>query len=458
MKKIIVAALSVILGTFGYTVVDQAIEDRVANLEAKVSIQQSIIDELNIDDSDLRLAADMPIGSTMPCIPSEPTTYKLEDGTEVLIERFTNTVVEHRPLGEFGSGGFAHSCYEVEISGKTDPLYSGCTIYFVYVDNTEAVNYGCESIINSDGSFCAKSIPRGFTREFISEIREIWISGTITSSSSTTTPTTYPNATTTRPTLTTRPTTITTTIPFETTTTALNVEGGYCGDYATWKIENGTLIISGTGAMYDYPDYWNDYKYEIKSIIIENGITNIGRAAFYNFTNLTSVSLPDSLTSIGITAFSNCTNLTYITIPSNVSNIGWGAFYKCTSLNNITIPKGITSINTETFYGCTALTNITIPDNVIEIHSSAFSGCTNLINVSIGNNVESIGEKCFYNCTNLKTVYVGSGIMTVGEMAFAGCGNIADVYYAGTQEQWNAITFEASNARLTDATIHFENL
>ncbi len=248
-----------------------------------------------------------------------------------------------------------------------------------------------------------------------------------------------------------------TTIPSETTTTALNVDGGYCGDYATWKFENGTLIISGIGEMYDYPDWWNDYEYEIKNIIIENGITSIGRAAFYHFTNLTSVSLPDSLTNIGITAFSDCTKLSYITIPSNVTNIGWGAFYKCSSLKNIIIPNGITIINTETFYGCTSLTNITIPDSVLEIHSSAFSGCANLTNVSIGNNVKSIGENCFYNSTNLKTVYIGSDVMTVGEMAFAGCVNITDVYYAGTQEQWNTITFEASNARLTDATIHFEN-
>ena len=75
VKKIIIAALSVILGTFGYTVVDKAIEDRFSNLEAKVSIQQSIIDEFNIDDYDLRLASDMPVGTKMLCIPSEPVKH-----------------------------------------------------------------------------------------------------------------------------------------------------------------------------------------------------------------------------------------------------------------------------------------------------------------------------------------------------------------------------------------------
>lgn len=85
-----------------------------------------------------------------------------------------------------------------------------------------------------------------------------------------------------------------------------------------------------------------------------------------------------------------------------------------------------------------------------------FENCSNLETVTIGNNIKNIGGEAFYNCTNLKTVYIGSNVMTVEEMAFAGCGNITDVYYAGTQEQWNTITFEASNARLTDATIHFE--
>jgi len=36
MKKIIAAALSVLVGAFGYTIVDQAMEDRVTNLESEV--------------------------------------------------------------------------------------------------------------------------------------------------------------------------------------------------------------------------------------------------------------------------------------------------------------------------------------------------------------------------------------------------------------------------------------
>ena len=36
MKKIIAAALSVLVGAFGYTIVDSAIEDRVSTLESEV--------------------------------------------------------------------------------------------------------------------------------------------------------------------------------------------------------------------------------------------------------------------------------------------------------------------------------------------------------------------------------------------------------------------------------------
>jgi hypothetical protein len=50
---------------------------------------------------------------------------------------------------------------------------------------------------------------------------------------------------------------------------------------------------------------------------------------------------------------------------------------------------------------------------------------------------------------------MGKNVKTIYSMAFAGCGSITDVYYAGTEAEWNAITVENSNARLTDANIHY---
>ena len=177
----------------------------------------------------------------------------------------------------------------------------------------------------------------------------------------------------------------------------------------TWKLyEDGTLTISGTGAMKDYnaddnlsPAYNNS---DVKKIVIEDGVTSIGDAAFYGCSSLTSITIPDGVTSIGESAFSDCSSLTSITIPDSVTSIGNNAFDSCSSLTSITIPDGVTSIEGSAFYNCSGLTSITIPDSVTSIESYAFCNCSNLTSITIPDSVTSIGESVFDNCTNLTTI------------------------------------------------------
>ena len=136
-----------------------------------------------------------------------------------------------------------------------------------------------------------------------------------------------------------------------------------------------TLIISGTGAMKD--DYqenkdipWFGWMFDIntgtintenlKTGIIEDGVTSIGQYAFYYCTALTSITIPASVKSIGSFAFSNCTSLTSITIPSSVTSIGNEAFNNCTNLTSITIPSSVTNIGEEAFCNCGVPTAVTI--------------------------------------------------------------------------------------------------
>ena len=77
----------------------------------------------------------------------------------------------------------------------------------------------------------------------------------------------------------------------------------------TWDLsDDGTLTISGT----DMPNYnegyytqtpWSSQRNEIKKIVIENGVTNIGNYAFEGCVNLISVTLPESLSNIGDRSF-----------------------------------------------------------------------------------------------------------------------------------------------------------
>ena len=217
---------------------------------------------------------------------------------------------------------------------------------------------------------------------------------------------------------------------------------GTCGDNVTWTLSNGTLTISGTGAMADYYDYnspFYDYRYRssIKSVIINDGVTSIGDWAFYNCSSLTSVTIGNSVTSIGAAAFRGCSSLTSITIPNSVTNIGDRAFYDCSSLTSLVynahcfaymptsysgayaIPEGIKQIAGGAFDGCYKLTSVTIPNSVTSIGQSAFYRCTCLTSITIPNSVTSIGGWAFFDCIHLTSVTVKAETPpTLGSYAF----------------------------------------
>ena len=198
---------------------------------------------------------------------------------------------------------------------------------------------------------------------------------------------------------------------------------GTTGD-CTWEIdEEGTLTISGNGRMKEYryldddlrPE-WYDWSEKIKSVIISNGVTYIGGAAFCFCTGLTSITIPDSVTSIGYHAFSGCTGLTSIDIPDSVTYLS--GLDDCTGLTSVTIPDSVTTIGYNAFSGCTGLTNIDIPDSVTSISDAAFMECTGLTSINIPNSVTTIGSSAFYGCTGLTNIDIPDSVTNIGGDAF----------------------------------------
>ena len=140
-------------------------------------------------------------------------------------------------------------------------------------------------------------------------------------------------------------------------------DSGSCGENVTWTLTaDGTLTISGTGAMTDYTydsrSPWYSCRGAIKRVVIQQGVTSIGNWAFWDCSGLTSVTIPDGVTSIGGDAFSGCTSLTSVAIPSSVTEIGGSAFSGCTGLTSVTIPDSVTSIDGYAFSGCDSLTDV----------------------------------------------------------------------------------------------------
>ena len=204
-------------------------------------------------------------------------------------------------------------------------------------------------------------------------------------------------------------------------------------DNLTWKLyEDGTLNISGTGAMKNYTDYSSNQSPvfdndTIKNVVIEDGVTSIGNSAFEGCGGLISITIPDSVTSIGNFAFSGCVGLTNITIPNSVTCIGMKAFGGCSGLTSITIPNSVTSMGEGAFEFCSSLTSILLPDGITSIEVGAFVNCESLTDITIPDGVTSIGDWAFEDCSNLTSITIPSSVTNIGIRAFDGCSNLTSI-------------------------------
>lgn len=231
-------------------------------------------------------------------------------------------------------------------------------------------------------------------------------------------------------------------------------DSGTCGNNVTYSFveSTGTLRISGSGSMTNYESSnkapWYDYRSNIITVIIDNGITSIGKLAFYKCNSLTTIDIPNTVTVIEGGAFYDCSSLAAIDIPKGVTSIKNGTFQKCSSITTIDIPDGVTTIEDLSFYECKKLTSITIPSSVTYVGGYAFTGTAwddNLedgliyvgrvlyrykgempenTKITIKEGTTSIGPDAFSCKTNLVSIDFPEGILSIGQNAFENCINI----------------------------------
>lgn len=149
----------------------------------------------------------------------------------------------------------------------------------------------------------------------------------------------------------------------------------------------------------------------------------IRQGTFYENKYITSVDLSNTpwYNNDMSDAFFNCTNLTTVSgINDAVTNMD-STFYNCTSLTNVvTLPTSVTSL-VSTFCNCTSLTNVaTLPTSVTNLNGT-FYDCTSLTgNIVINSSVVTDANLCFGNTTLPKYVYIPYNSTTYNTFIAAG--------------------------------------
>ena len=246
---------------------------------------------------------------------------------------------------------------------------------------------------------------------------------------------------------------------------------------------DGTLTISGRGVMMNHHDTYHDGGYlrstgrypwesyswhdnwikswedEIRKVIIDPKIYSIGRGAFKNCKNITSISIP-GVSTIRDSAFYNCYSLTDIVIPEGLSDIGNYVFAGCNSLTDI--PEGfnlnITSSGRGTFSGCDGLIEVTIPDSVTSIGEYTFAGCTNLTKVVLPQSITQIGDGAFYNCNSLSEINIPEKVSKI-EVEISGLTTRSPFHNCTSLKMiiWDAIhcKYNGKSALFSFDNVHF---
>lgn len=178
-----------------------------------------------------------------------------------------------------------------------------------------------------------------------------------------------------------------------------------CGEDVFWSFEakTGTLTISGTGKMYDYPadeppEYVKEHGNAIRKAVVTKGVA-----------------------SVGANAFRGCAGLVKLTLEEGVEALGDYAFRGCGGLKCVVFPRGLTSFGDGAFMDCAGLERIILPED-------------------LGVLWPFFGGGIFENCRSLKSVAWPKSLWMVVKPTFGMSpqmdGHTVHIYYEGTEAEW----------------------
>ena len=169
--------------------------------------------------------------------------------------------------------------------------------------------------------------------------------------------------------------------------------------YELWDIkkENPSIIrrYCGEEEFVNFPSTYNG--------VSITGLADVSEKTPENYKSIKSIIIPEGYTQLGRYSFKGCENLISVTLPDTINEIPDHCFEDCRQLEEIILPDSIVKIGNFAFMGCKKLRNIKFPKELTTIESYAFEKCISLKEIDLGEKVKFLGKHCFFT-TGIDTV------------------------------------------------------
>ena len=188
-------------------------------------------------------------------------------------------------------------------------------------------------------------------------------------------------------------------------------DSGDCGANVTYSFNGatGAMTITGTGPMTVFSSGtapWKNYKADITSVVVEDGVTSVSQYSFSQCTNLTTVVIGNDVETIGQFAFNDCgASFTSLTLGSSLKSVGMAAFLNAHGITTLTLPDGFETVGDYAFCRLEALQTLNIPSSVTNIGVSAFYRCYPLATINCAAvTPPSLGDDAFGDIANKSNI------------------------------------------------------
>lgn len=205
---------------------------------------------------------------------------------------------------------------------------------------------------------------------------------------------------------------------------------------ATFDDSTGKVVISGTGATKNFTysaRLFKDYSSQIKTVVVNEGVTKLGNYIFYFWSECTVFDIastvkefgnysfyytgiysfaPEAGAILGSTMLSK-SSLVKLTIKAGTSEIPSELCRACKKLTDITLPETITKIGKSSFASCMALETFKLPPSVVSLDTGSFGDLEALKTIGLMQNVKGMLYQTFQGCIKLEDGYIPYGITQI---------------------------------------------